>query len=301
MSLADMFNYRDTERQLRDARIDNSRLEDELSQCKKDLSKSRSTVSMQSHKIDELNKKIDDLENLIHTHAPLFDSNLILDASTFEAQQKVWSIWNSIDDDDYSRSIRQERACEARFTPLEVNPNNGIGHFRGIDEDYTTSLKQCTCMDFQRRLRPCKHMYRLAYELDVFMLDSHVDYVPEPQKIMHKKRLKYLMQTLSSRCLEYLDELKYDHVIVAKRSDVAPMLSLGIVIICPDKFPLLDSYKKDELLSLIPSNSDIKRSCKKVELIEQILASCPDLISELERLTIPIQLSPYVEHLRNYI
>lgn len=301
MSLTDMFNYKDTERQLRNAHIDISRLEDELSQCKKDLSKSRSTVSMQSHKIDELNKKIDNLENLIHTHAPLFDSNLIFDSSSFEAQQKLWAAWNNIEDDDYSRCVRQERACEARFTPLEINPNNGIGHFRGIDEDYTTSLKQCTCMDFQRRLRPCKHMYRLAYELDVFMLDLHVDYVPEPQKIMYRGHFKYIMQTLSSRCLEYLNELKHNHVIVVKRSDVASMLSLGIVNICPDKYPLLDSYRKDELLSLIPQDRDIKRNCKKVELIEQILASCPDLISELEKLTIPIQLSPYVEHLRNYI
>lgn len=35
-------------------------------------------------------------------------------------------------------------------------------------EAYKVSLENCDCEDFRRRKLPCKHMYRLAYELGCF-------------------------------------------------------------------------------------------------------------------------------------
>lgn len=38
--------------------------------------------------------------------------------------------------------------------------------------DYVVTLEECTCPDFEKRGKPCKHMYRLAHELGVFELES---------------------------------------------------------------------------------------------------------------------------------
>ena len=42
----------------------------------------------------------------------------------------------------------------------------------GTIKNYFVTLDGCTCVDFQRRLKPCKHMYRLAFELGAFDLDA---------------------------------------------------------------------------------------------------------------------------------
>lgn len=38
----------------------------------------------------------------------------------------------------------------------------------GTIKSYDVSLSKCTCMDFRRRHKPCKHMYCLAIELGIF-------------------------------------------------------------------------------------------------------------------------------------
>ena len=42
----------------------------------------------------------------------------------------------------------------------------------GKIKTYDVSLDGCTCVDFSRRHKPCKHMYRLATELGVFPVDA---------------------------------------------------------------------------------------------------------------------------------
>ncbi|MBR0288403.1 MAG: SWIM zinc finger family protein [Selenomonadaceae bacterium] len=39
---------------------------------------------------------------------------------------------------------------------------------KGKIKNYDVSLDKCTCMDFGRRRKPCKHIYRLAIELGIF-------------------------------------------------------------------------------------------------------------------------------------
>lgn len=45
-----------------------------------------------------------------------------------------------------------------------VNVDNQTGKIK----NYDVTLDKCTCMDFGRRHKPCKHMYRLAMELRIF-------------------------------------------------------------------------------------------------------------------------------------
>ena len=44
---------------------------------------------------------------------------------------------------------------------------SGYSEFKGSKGVYQTSLNSCGCEDFRRRNIPCKHMYRLALELEL--------------------------------------------------------------------------------------------------------------------------------------
>lgn len=42
----------------------------------------------------------------------------------------------------------------------------------GKIRNYEVTLEDCTCVDFQRRHKPCKHMYALAVEIGAFKIDE---------------------------------------------------------------------------------------------------------------------------------
>ena len=62
---------------------------------------------------------------------------------------------------------RISTARKAETSPAVVDRENKTAEFKGSDKTpYTTTLESCTCTDFMRRVLPCKHIYRLALELD---------------------------------------------------------------------------------------------------------------------------------------
>ena len=67
---------------------------------------------------------------------------------------------------EYEQLQRQQRATELQMDSIDVE--NQTGKIK----DYDVSLENCTCVDFERRGKPCKHMYRLAIELGIFSVDE---------------------------------------------------------------------------------------------------------------------------------
>lgn len=82
--------------------------------------------------------------------------------------------------------IRQERATEEEINWLPVFDENGEQLFNKSGEprrqylfngrlktcrikEYLVTLESCTCEDFHRRGKPCKHMYKLASRLGLFV------------------------------------------------------------------------------------------------------------------------------------
>lgn len=301
MSILDIFRYKEYQSTIYDLESEKSKLESENLKINDQLTALQNQVPDLNNTICDLNKRVCDLEQYIKLRLPNFELDLSSDPKTFETLQNIWmGCWHNIDHNDGGQSFRQERACEARYTPLSLNRNFGTAKFRGIDSDYDTTLSKCNCHDFQRHFLPCKHMYRLAYELDVFMLDD-VKYVPDPSKIMFADDLRAIIQSLTPRSSDILSELKRHYSIAESLSSIRQLLDAGLVEICTNKFTVLDSLKRDELLNLLPSGTALKRNSKKYEVIDFIISNHPEIISELEKLTVGIQLSPYVYHLRSYI
>lgn len=85
--------------------------------------------------------------------------------------ESTWSKWNDIHILTEQQK-RQERAKEKTMTPISIDTENSTGIFKGSSGQYKTSLSECSCRDFILRRFPCKHMYRLAYELGLFELSN---------------------------------------------------------------------------------------------------------------------------------
>lgn len=77
----------------------------------------------------------------------------------------LWSRWKNINKD--GQYIRIRKAVEGDLIFLSADPVYKMGKFQGQERraKYTTSLHNCTCPDFRKRKKPCKHMYYLAMQL----------------------------------------------------------------------------------------------------------------------------------------
>lgn len=68
--------------------------------------------------------------------------------------------------DSPDQQKRLQSAKGPAVTPISVNSETQTGVFGGSgNKPYQVGLNECTCGDFVRRKRPCKHIYRLAMEL----------------------------------------------------------------------------------------------------------------------------------------
>lgn len=75
--------------------------------------------------------------------------------------------WDSTIHNDSEQLKRIATAKKADTTPTAVNRENNTAEFKGSGKNpYITTLDSCTCGDFFRRKLPCKHIYRLALELE---------------------------------------------------------------------------------------------------------------------------------------
>ena len=77
--------------------------------------------------------------------------------------------------EEYEQLQRQQRATELQLDSIDRDARTGK------IKTYDVSLDGCTCVDFSRRHKPCKHMYRLAIELGIFSVDTE-KFSDKPEK-----------------------------------------------------------------------------------------------------------------------
>ena len=78
-----------------------------------------------------------------------------------------WKKWDGVHDSNKQQE-RIARANSGDVTPFKICRNSRCALFIGhSDARYRTTLTNCSCPDFKNRKVPCKHMYYLAYELNV--------------------------------------------------------------------------------------------------------------------------------------
>lgn len=89
----------------------------------------------------------------------------IIDRHKSYKKEELNKIRNSSDVDSHPEQIkRQEKSMKCN--PIEINYQDETAIFAGSGKNpYTTTTQSCTCRDYILRKLPCKHIYRLRYEL----------------------------------------------------------------------------------------------------------------------------------------
>lgn len=67
---------------------------------------------------------------------------------------------------------RQERISQINVVQLDKKLKKMITDKADDYDEFTVTLENCTCKDFIFRRRPCKHMYKLANELGIFVIKN---------------------------------------------------------------------------------------------------------------------------------
>jgi len=222
---------------------------------------------------------------------------------------KFWGAQSNFLHLDEKQIDRQNKALSQKHTPLLLDRDNKKAQFKGSEgEIYISSLDNCTCMDYTRRKKPCKHMYRLAYELGFFVLENNQDQdncKPDEERESVKESLNQcddqFLEYLYKVCLGSMEDLllgeslkyKYQNYYISKEQlicnkNVVDLISMSFLIICDDKKVILDKlFKKNELLSSdvmnYLSNISVKLSAKanKQEIVDILFTHMPDLIDKL--------------------
>ena len=103
-----------------------------------------------------------------------------MEGNAKETWSKAWP--SALHKDAYAKK-RIESAKSAKMTPIRIDENDNFGYFQGSNGKYETFLDECSCTDFIRNKRPCKHIYRLAMELGLMnsKFDSDASKIPIPK------------------------------------------------------------------------------------------------------------------------
>ena len=73
--------------------------------------------------------------------------------------------WDENLHNDYEQIKRMAFMQRIKPENVTIYPQNQSAKIIGTDGIYKVTLDSCTCYDFDSRQLPCKHIYRLAYEL----------------------------------------------------------------------------------------------------------------------------------------
>lgn len=176
---------------------------------------------------------------------------------------ELWNKWSDV----HTSPDQQKRIASAKksaCTPVSLDQSACTGTFKGSSGTHTTSLDHCSCVDFNRRKLPCKHMYRLAMELGAFQtdFDSDKSAIVEPKSSIHRERLSStikVVETLTEAqqrlLLEAIRSITSNHPTecLESTSDLSALIDANLIEPVVDVAQCLAKYKKNDLLILANS------------------------------------------------
>lgn len=155
------------------------------------------------------------------------------------------------------RLRRQDSASSAECTPIHIDVKKQTGIFSGISGEYSTQLTECECMDFKRRNRPCKHMYRLAYELGVYTLDK----VISDTSRIKKKITPAERENALNRCIALFET--YEENTQRMLHSILSCRHGGRLYVCEDVSPLQRPLCDGLLETVISPETVVERFSQK--------------------------------------
>lgn len=201
-----------------------------------------------------------------------------------------WEQWGDIHD-DVAQQKRFKSACSGACTPLMVDPSMGGGAFQGKHGYYSTTLTSCTCVDFIRRKLPCKHIYRLALELDLIEgnFTSNTDQIREPIKNgLSFEDAIAIIETFPEKVQLLLKHIfcmvndDYIYCQVDKCEELDFLLAQDVVYESVDMQTLLECYGRNEIRErIIPLNIPFNKNSSASQLVTWCMENIPDEVLTL--------------------
>ena len=165
--------------------------------------------------------------------------------------------WLEIIDDADRKSL--ESAKKRELTPKEIS-DSGYGIFVGSSGNYTTTLTSCECVDFIRRKRPCKHIFRLAIETGIVeekaASDARFQRIQKSNDCLSIEEAKANIDKLSLKAINFLREIMYEMLYRRKRkvvgayitSELEELKTTNFISLVDDKLSSLDQVGRNEMI-----------------------------------------------------
>lgn len=193
--------------------------------------------------------------------------------------KKIQSDWSTLSCDHDSREQLTRQKRSIRTLPVYVDHNMRHAYFLSSDINciYDVRLFDCTCPDHEKRVLPCKHMYRLFYELTVgtdytmgvnisnlsiatgfseLSDDGQVSYIRTVRTLygsgnspLTTRKLPYIVKALQTGLLLQSDAVDYASLLDARTKDeiLKSLRNFGIT----DCYP---SWTKGRLIDYVTEN-----------------------------------------------
>jgi len=183
---------------------------------------------------------------------------------------------------------------------------------RNSNNIYTTSLLNCDCEDFKRRNIPCKHMYKLAYELGV-----------DPNIARRAGLLHDIGKSLTSEiegshvqigvdvCKKYNENPVVIHAVEAHHNDVEPKTVIACIVQAADAISAArPAARSENYESYIKRLQKLEEICSSYEGVEKCYAVqagrevrimvVPEIINDEKMVLIARQISQQIENEMDY-
>lgn len=196
---------------------------------------------------------------------------------------ELWEQWSACHESPDQKK-RFASAKTAACTPVELDKESGTATFKGSSGTHSASLEKCSCVDYNRRRLPCKHMYRLAMELGLIDADfkSNSSAIVQPRPRSQIEKIEHTVETIESLTddqqyllLEIIRKISSSKPTVGMEvnSNVSALLSCHLLEQTDDVPTTLQKCKKDELVTLSTSfGLESAKKLKKPELIDYLLS-----------------------------
>ena len=202
---------------------------------------------------------------------------------------------------------RQKRAMTRQCKPLSINFDNKTGVFPSSSSGtYYVSTVSCTCPDFIKRRKPCKHMYRLLDELGLYSLKN--SFPNEYEKLKNQKQISEVLPIATHLSLEYKKLYRTicyqcgndnkDITCYPLPIDTARRyISSNLLVETKDPKRLIHHANFYDLRNKVKELTSDKLPRKKVELIAYILENFSEMDIPLDSGTSYVVLPDEISHL----
>lgn len=202
---------------------------------------------------------------------------------------------------------RQKRAMTRQCKPLSINFDNKTGVFSSSSSGtYQVTTTSCTCPDFVRRRKPCKHMYRLLDELGLCSLKKA--FPNEYEKLANQKQISEVLPIATHLSLE--DKKLYRTICCQCGNDNKDItcyplpkdtarryINSNLLVETKDPKRLIHHANFYDLRNKVRELTSDKLPRKKVELITYILENFPEMEIPLDGSTAYVVLPDEISHL----